>query len=140
MLRSILRRWKSATSTEDASARVLNEIVKSCPQCGQPLHGHEYRLIAAATLKPDQLERFRELLSAIRNHDWQKVVTYQSWEGNQPNAEVYGMKCPGEALSVIVVSAPFALEEPYMLMHQERVENPVMLDPYLPNSDSWHPL
>ena len=80
------------------------------------------------------------MLSAIRNHNWQKVMTYQSWEGNQPNAEVYGLRCPEKTLSVVVISAPFALEEPYMLMHQEPVENQATFEPYLPDSDSWHPL
>ncbi len=140
MLRSILRRFKSSLTTEDASVRVLTEIIQSCPQCGRSLHSHEYRLIAGAVLKTEQLEHFRELMSAIRNHDWQKVVTYQSWEGNQPNAEVYGIRCPEKTLSVIVVSAPFALEEPYTLMHQETIDDPATFERYLPNSDHWHPL
>ena len=132
-----MRRSKRDTSAEDDSARVLNELVRSCPCCGLPLNGHEYRLIAATTLKADRLDTFRELLSAIRNHDWQKVMTFQSWEGNQANAEVYGLKCPDGALSVAVVSAPFALEEPYRLMHQETVDDGAALG-MLPDSDTWH--
>jgi hypothetical protein len=138
MLRSILGRSKKV-SAEEASARVLNEVIRSCPRCGQPLSGHQYRLVAATTLKPDGLERFRELLSAIRNHDWQKVTTFQSWEGNQANAEVYGLKCSDGAASVVVISAPFALEDPYTLMHQERVDDVAAFD-VLPGGDPWHAL
>src|SRR5258708_2503353 len=123
MLRSILGWSKKKASAEEASARVLNEVIRSCPCCGQRPSGHQYRLVAATTLKSDGLESFRELLSVIRNHDWQKVTTFQNWEGSQANAEVYGLKCSDGALSVIVISAPFALDEPYTLMHQEKVDD-----------------
>ena len=137
MLRSILKRSKRNMSVEDASGRVLIEVVPSCPRCGLPLNGHEYRLIASTVLKPDALSSFRDLLSAIRSNDWQKVVTFQRWEGNQANAEVYGLKCPGGALSAVVISAPFALEEPYTLMHQQAVDDGAAFG-VLPDSDTWH--
>jgi hypothetical protein len=139
MLRSILGRSKRAASAEEASARVLNEVIRSCPRCGQPLNGHQYRLVAATTLKSDGLDRFRDLLSALRDHDWQKVKTFQSWEGDQANAEVYELKCPDGASTLVVISAPFALEEPYTLMHQERLDDVAAFE-MLPASDRWHPL
>jgi hypothetical protein len=139
MLRSILGLSKKKASAEEASARVLNELIRSCPSCAHPLNGHQYRLVAATTLNPDGLESFRELLSAIRSHDWQKVMAFQNWEGSQANAEVYGLKCSDGALSVIVISAPFALEEPYTLMHQERVDNVEAFE-MLPGGDTWHAL
>lgn len=139
MVRSVLGRSKKQASAEEASARVLNEVISSCPRCGKPLNGHQYRLIAATTLGPERLDTFRELLSAIRKQEWQKVATFQNWEGNQANAEVYGLKCSDGAASVVVISAPFALEEPYTLMHQERVDDSAAVN-MLPGSDTWHPL
>ena len=112
MFRSMLRS-KRGKSAEEASAKILSELIRACPRCRLPLNGHEYRLVAATSLTPDGLDIFRDLLSAIRNHDWQKVMTFQHWEGNQANAEVYGLKCPDGTLSVVVISAPFAIEEPY---------------------------
>ena len=111
MFGSFLRRSRSDTLTKEASARVLNEVVRSCPHCRLALIGHQYRLVAATVLSADHVDCFRELLSAIRNHDWRKVMTFQSWEGYQPNAEVYGLRCPDGALSLVVISAPFALEK-----------------------------
>jgi len=140
MLRSLLGLSKKRVSAEAASANVLKEVVPSCPCCGRSLNGHQYRLIAATPLKPDHLEGFWELLSAIRSQEWHRVATFQTWEGSQTNAEVYGLQCPEKMLSVVVISAPFTLEEPCTLMHQERVENPATFEPSLPNSDSWHPL
>lgn len=139
MLRSILGRSKKQASAEEASARVLNEVIRSCPRCSQALNGHQYRLVAATTLKQEALDGFRELLSAIRNHDWQKVTSFQNWEGTQPNAEVYALKCSDGFGSVVVISAPFALDEPYTLMHQEKVED-VAAFQMLPGSDTWHTL
>jgi hypothetical protein len=139
MLRSILGRSKKKASAEEASARVLNEVIRSCPRCGQLLDGHQYRLVATTMLNPDGLESFRALLSAIRNHDWQKVTTFQNWEGSQANAEVYGLKCSDGTLSAVVISAPFVLEEPYTLMHQERVDDVAAFE-VLPGRDTWHAL
>jgi hypothetical protein len=96
-------------------------------------------LVATATLTTDTLPTFHELLSAIRVHDWQKVLTFQSWEGNRANAEVYALRCADNALSVAVISAPFALEEPYTLMHQEAVDD-VAAFRVLPATDTWHSL
>jgi hypothetical protein len=59
--------------------------------------------------------------------------------GNQANAEVYGLKCPNGDLCLIVISAPFALEEPYTLLHQELVDDIALLGT-LPDYDTWHPL
>lgn len=137
MARSFLGWPKKRVSAEQASARVLNEVVPSCPRCGKPLSGHQYRLIAATTLGPEGLDRFRELITAIRNHEWQRVAAFQSWEGNQANAEVYGLKCHDGGASAVVISAPFALEEPYTLMHQERIDESAALET-LPGSDTWH--
>jgi len=105
-----------------------------------PVIGHDYRLVAATVLNADHLDSFRELLSAIKNHDWQKVMTFQTWEGNQPNAEVYGLRCPDSALSLVVISAPFALEEPYTLMHEETIDVAATFCTVLPDSDTWHRL
>jgi hypothetical protein len=131
---------KRGKVAKDASSRVLSDVVQLCPRCRLPLRGHEYRLIAATILDPDHLNRFRELLSAIRNHQWPKVLSYQNWEGDKPNAEVYGIKCPGGGLSLVIISAPFALEEPYTLMHQQTVDdNAWTLVTRLPECDTWHP-
>lgn len=140
MLRSLLGLSKKQVTSEAASASVLKEVVPSCPSCGNALRDHQYRLIAATPLKPDRMDSFRELLAAIRGQEWQRVVTFQTWEGNQANAEVYGLQCANRALSVVVISAPFALEEPYMLMHQEKVDDPATFEPYLPDTDAWHQL
>ena len=140
MLRLLLGLSKKQTASESASANVLKQVVPSCPSCGNALHDHQYRLIASTPLKPDRLDSFGELLEAIRGQEWQKVVTFQAWEGNQANAEVYGLQCANRALSVVVISAPFALEEPYMLMHQEKVDDPAAFEPCLPDTDAWHHL
>jgi hypothetical protein len=139
MFGSFLGRSKRGNVAKEASSRVLSHVVQLCPRCRLPLHGHEYRLIAATILTPDHLDRFRELLSAIRNHQWGKVLTFQDWEGDQRNAEVYGIKCPGGRLSLVIISAPFALEEPHTLMHQQTVDdNAATLVTGLPECDTWH--
>ena len=121
------------------SAVALNDLLARCPNCGHSLQGHGYRLIAASILTPDHLEDSRKLLEAIRNHDWRMVVTFQSWEGRHANAEVYGLKCPHGGVSVVVISAPFALEEPYTLMHHEIVDDTVAFGALL-EGDPWHAL
>ena len=138
MFGSFLRLSKSDTLTKEASARVLNEVVRSCPHCRLALIGHDYRLVAATILNADHADSFRELLSAIRNHDWRKGMTFQSWEGNQPNAEVYELRCPDGALSLVVISAPFALDESHTLMHQEKADDGAVFEASLPESESWH--
>jgi hypothetical protein len=139
MARSFLGWSKKQVSAEESSARVLNEVIACCPRCSKPLNGHKYRLIAATTLGPEGLDNFRELMAAIRKHEWQKVTMFQSWEGNQANAEVYDLKCPDGRTSVVVISTPFVLDEPYTLMHQEKVEASAPLET-LPGSDTWHQL
>lgn len=139
MLRSFLGLSKKRVTAESASVEMLREIVPSCPSCGKPLDDHQYRLIATTPMQPG-LERFRELLAAVRDQAWQNVAGFQTWEGNLVNAEVYGLQCPDKSLSVAIISAPFALEEPYTLMHQQRVDDPATFEQYLPGSDAWHPL
>ena len=140
MFGSFLRRSKKAASPEDVSGRVLQDILQSCPRCGRSLRGHEYRLAAATPLGVDGMERFLDLLSAIRNHNWPLVLAFQSWIGKQPNAEVYSVKCPDEQLSLAVISAPFELEEPYSLMHKELIDDAAAFTGGLPDTDTWHPL
>ena len=140
MFGSFLRRSKEAASPEDVSGRVLKDTIQSCPRCGLSLSGHEYRLAAATPLGAGEMERFLDLLSAIRNHNWPKVLAFQSWIGKQPNAEVYGVKCPDGQLSLAVISAPFELEEPYTLMHKELIDDATTFKAGLPHTDTWHPL
>jgi hypothetical protein len=137
---SFFGRQQKSTSSESASARVLMEVVRFCPRCGLPLAGHEYRLAAATPLGSQELERFEELLSAIRRHDWQRVLTYQRWIGSQPNAEVFCIKCPDQQLSLAMILAPFELDEPYALMHKELIEEPSVFGADLPDADTWHRL
>lgn len=134
---SFLRRQK-ASASEAVSGRTLHELVRTCPRCGLSLTGHEYRLAAATPLSADEMDRFRELLSAIRNHDWQKVLTFQRWLGSQPNAEVYGVRCPDHQLSLAMISAPFELDEPYKLMHTELIDETATFNTGLPDTDIWH--
>jgi hypothetical protein len=136
---SFMRRSKRGNLSEDASSQVLIAAVRLCPRCRLPLLGHEYRLVAATVLRHDHLDRFRELLSSIKDHQWLRMLSFQDWEGNQPNAEVYGIKCPNGSLSLVLISAPFALEEPYVLMHQELVDEDMeTLEKGIPASDTWH--
>lgn len=138
MLRSFLHRFaRKRKAVEDPAGSILKGLIPSCPHCDQKLNDHQYRLIASIVSEPGHLDTFRELLSAIEKHEWQKVRTFQRWEGGRTNAEVYELKCPDAARSVVVVSAPFALEEPYTLMHQEEADDVAV--PGIPNeSDAWH--
>ena len=138
IFRSFLRRQNPDVSTDATAARMLKEVVQSCPRCGLELVGHEYRLAAATPLSADEIERFRDLLSAVRSHDWRKVLTFQRWTGSQPNAEVYCVKCPDQKLSLAMISAPFDLNEPYTLMHKELVEEDAIFSAVLPDTDTWH--
>lgn len=106
------------------SSLALADVAQPCSHCLLALGAHESRLIGAAVLKQDRLDRFNELMSAIRNHEWTRIRTFQTWEGSQPNAEVYAINCPDDRkLSLVVISAPFSLDEPYILMHQEAVDD-----------------
>lgn len=134
---SFLRRHKEM-APEDASARTLSDAIRMCPRCGSSLIGHEYRLAAATPLGEDEVHRFQELLSAIRSHDWHKVSAFQHWLGSQPNAEVYGVRCPDHQLSLAMISAPFELDEPHTLMHTEVIEEAATFIAGLPDTDTWH--
>ena len=138
MFGSFLGRQKQHASPEIVSGRTLEEVIRSCPRCGLALIDHEYRLAAANPLSADEMDRFRELLAAIRSQEWQKVLTFQRWIGSQPNAEVYTIRCPDQQLSLAMISAPFELDEPYALMHKELIEESATFSLCLPNTDSWH--
>lgn len=140
MLRSFLGLSNKQVAAESASAKVLKEILPGCPTCGRPLVDHQYRLVATTPMQPDRLERFRELLAAVCSQEWQNVARLQTWVGDQVNAEVYGLRCPGQGLSVAIISAPFALGEPYTLLHLQIVDDPARFELYLPNNNVWHPL
>lgn len=88
---------------------------------------------------PEGLGTFRELITAMRNHEWQKVAAFQNWEGNQANAEVYGLKCSDGRASAVVISAPFASEKSCTLMHEESIDDGAALETR-PGSDTWHQL
>lgn len=134
MLSKSFRRSEPATAGKDASARIIKELVTCCPRCGGELSAHHYRLIAACVLRPDHLDRFKELLTAIQQNQWDKVLDFQEWEGSQANAEVFLIRCLDSALSAVVISAPFALEEPYSLMHQTTINDAPAL---LTGLDEW---
>ena len=138
MIGSLFGRQRRRVSPETVSARILTEALRSCPRCGLPLTGHEYRLAAATPLSAEEMGRFKELLSAIRNQDWPRVLTFQCWIGSQPNAEVYGVRCPDHQLSFAVVSAPFELDEPYMLMYTGLIDEAATFIGGLPDTDTWH--
>ena len=134
---SFLRRQKADTS-EAASGRTISDVIQTCPRCGLSLIGHEYRLAAATPLGAGEMDRFRELLSAIQIRDWQKVSTFQGWLGSQPNAEVYGVRCPDHQLSLAMILAPFELDEPYTLMHTELIDEAATFVTGLPDTYTWH--
>ncbi len=134
---SFFRRRKADT-LDAVSGRTVGDVIQRCPRCGLSLIGHEYRLVAATPLGAGEKGRFRSLLSAIQIHDWQKVSTFQGWLGRQPNAEVYGIRCPDHQMSLAIISAPFELEEPYTLMHTELIDEAAIFVAGLPDTDTWH--
>lgn len=131
-------RGQKAVARGADSGRTLGDAIRTCPRCGLPLTGHEYRLAAATPLGSNEMDRFRELLSAIRVHDWPKAATFQHWLGSQPNAEVYGVRCPDHRLSLAMILAPFELDEPYTLMHTELIDETATFIANLPDTDTWH--
>lgn len=95
-------------------------------------------MVASTTIQADHSSLFDKLLGAVKRHGWQTVASFQQWEGDKPNAEVYQLKCSDGRLSMVVVYAPFLLEEPYALMHQEDLGD---APGFVPASASmWHPL
>lgn len=131
----------SADSSGSESSRILKEVVRICPICHLDLAGHDYRWAAATPLghEDEDMDRFRALMAAIKRHDWPKVLTFQHWLSELPNAELYCIKCTAhQKLSVALILAPFAWEDPYILMHIEPVADGEMLAAGLPESDTWH--
>jgi hypothetical protein len=127
MSKSFWQRVKGGSSPRepegDTTAELLRKLIVACPLCRGSLQGHHYRLIASTILGEGHEGRFQELLNAIRHHSWSTLFQFQDWKGDRPNAEVFAIRCPNGGLSVSVASAPYLLEEPYMLMHQELVES-----------------
>jgi hypothetical protein len=126
MLKSFRRKIRGSQAQTEAeriaTAKVLRELLSVCPLCKGSLKSHQYKMIASAPLREANLPRSQELLEAVRQQEWSRVVTFQEWEGDQPNAEVFVLRCPDDSLYVLIVLAPYALEEPYLAMHQAPVQ------------------
>jgi hypothetical protein len=130
------RRLDPTISERLARTKVLSDVLRHCPRCSAPIVGHEYRLVASVPLVTDQPKVSAELLSAIRDERWQDLVAFQEWQGDRTNAEVFAIRCPDGGLSVAVIAAPFALEEPYVLILGKAVASPGVLSGLLP-SEGW---
>jgi hypothetical protein len=128
---------ESERAKDQTTASVLRQTIKRCDRCNQGLSGHQFQMIASVPLEKEKLPLFEELLAAVKRHDWRAITSFQDWKGDQPNAEVYGLKCADGGLSMVIISAPFSLEEPYMLMHQELVD--ASMFPTM-SSGAWQPI
>jgi hypothetical protein len=130
--------WRRYSIPDNATSCILANTGGVCPRCQMSFSNHQYRLIAATVLKSGKLGSLSELMEAIRTQHWQKVFGFQDWEGTQANAEVFALRCPNDGLSLAVVRSPFSLNEPYILLHRQTVdENAEMLLRELPNYGTW---
>src|SRR5579871_4555630 len=112
----------NGSAAEDVTGSLLAGLLSPCPRCGLSIDGHAYHLIAGTVLEPQRAGGLDALLAAVRNHDWKALRAFQNWEGAQNNAEVYAVRCSNASINVNVIFAPFALEDPYLLLHHQAVE------------------
>jgi hypothetical protein len=128
----------SAEESQAIHAKVLAHVIPHCIQCGLSTAEHEYRFIASTVLSQDEGIKGLELLSAIKNHQWTKVLNFQDWEGGEADAEVYLVRCPDGGRHLALISSPFILEEAHILIQQEPVDDPAAFREGLPDYETWH--
>ena len=89
-------------------ADVLSKLDK-CPFFGRAMLGHSYSLLASVVINLDDLRRFREFVEAIKGHRWAEMLAFQEWEGDQDDAELYGLRCQCGLVNLLVVRSPFEI-------------------------------
>lgn len=111
----------------------MRRAIPVCPACQQALDGHFYQQIASIAFVEGREGVFPAMLEAVRSHQWEKLKSFQEWEGVLNDAVVYIFRCPNGRYSLFVIFDPFELYESYRLIHQEPLQaddSPILAKPW----------
>ncbi len=132
-------RGESTKDPNRAVAKLLAEILASCPLCGSGFSAHDFTLLATSVVRSEKDDDLIGFFEAIKNHKWAKLREYQSWVGTADNVEAYSICCSGR-LSIAVVKTHFELLQGTRLLYREPLsveESSKLLEVFA--DIQWHP-
>ena len=102
--------------------RLLAEAMPLCPHCLREMSVHRYQHIASTPFGGEAKSTFDSMMSALKNHEWEKLLQFQQWEATSADADVYLLGCPDGRFLLVVIYCPYELGDVYKLLYQEKVE------------------
>jgi hypothetical protein len=66
-------------------------------------------MLASIPLKDAGDPLAKTFQNAVRNHDWNRVLAFQEWDGGYDNYELYGIRSTDHPLVLVIVWDPLEL-------------------------------
>lgn len=109
------------TQGSNPTATKLRGLVPRCSVCGADMSRHRFAQIASTVATEDNKRNVQELLSHVRQHQWEALTRYKDFRSNQNAAVVYSITGPHNGSMVVLIRDPFELYEPAELYLQEQL-------------------
>ena len=123
------------------TATKLRGLVSRCSVCSEDLSSHRFAQIASTVAAEDNKRRVQELLSHVRQHQWDALAKYKDFRPDQNAVVVYSIAGPHSGGMVVLVRDPSELYEPAELYLQEELspEEAAVVGALAPSGD-WQEL
>lgn len=104
-----------------SNSELLRRELKTCPVCGEEFAAsHRFAKIASVIVGASAMPDLTQLGDAIRERQWDRLVSMTEWDGDRDNMVVYAIACPHGSGTLVEIYDP---EEFYESPHLYRAES-----------------
>ena len=114
---------RTKTSALEAMKKLFGEVLPTCSVCNGPISGHTFKEIAVTPIEPGNPRHALVLVNAVKQLEWERILSFQEFNGLLPAVVVYALRCPDNKCSLVAILDQSEFWEPDQFLHQQPTQD-----------------